>query len=559
MEYLIAGTSIGNYVIQGKLGEGGMGTVYQGVDSHLDRPVAIKVLHPALARDPSVAERFRAEARAQANLNHHNVATLYSFVAENDNAMMVMEYIDGETFQQIIKSRGPMPTAEALSLFKQALAGIGAAHRMGIIHRDIKPSNLMLNQFGVVKVMDFGIAKVTGNQGLTRTGFQLGTLYYMSPEQIKGEPLDTRSDIYALGITLYQMLTARLPFESDSEFQILTDHVNTPPPPPRQFRSDIPDRVQNVILKALEKKPADRFATVEEFATALDAVEQDSPQVPLNVSASIAPLASSTLAHPAGEAPVAAPPIPSKNNLPRLLIAASAVILIGIIAAGILLVRSNKQPMTAATKTAQPDIASVQQPQPKPTSGSQPTAAAGSLAPAVVPKPEKVEFLIPAGSTIAVQLLKGIDANSEASAQMLAARVTAPLTIGGRTVIPVGAFARVEAVNSGKEGILHRSSHVVLTLRDVRIAEHTYPLAIQKEVLLAADAVKGNKFFGKIESVVGGVAHPKKSPADADVPVNTPETIPSLGPGTRLHFTVPKPLSIGVFQPPQQAVSGSDK
>jgi serine/threonine protein kinase len=170
------GTEIGSYRILEQIGQGGMGVVYKAVDTGLDRFVAMKVLNPDLSRNPELVSRFRAEAKAQANLNHTNLATLYAFLVQDGTAVMVMEYVDGETFAQMIRRRGPIPEQEAVPLFRQALLGIGYAHRAGILHRDIKPSNLMLNKNGLVKVMDFGIAKVMGVQGMTRTGTQLGTL-----------------------------------------------------------------------------------------------------------------------------------------------------------------------------------------------------------------------------------------------------------------------------------------------------------------------------------------------------------------------------------------------
>ncbi|MBV9759176.1 MAG: protein kinase [Acidobacteriaceae bacterium] len=265
------GATIDGYLIQEKLGEGGMGTVYRALEVNLERLVAIKVLNADLAHDASIAERFRAEARAQANLNHANIATLYNFLISQNSAMMVMEYVDGESFQQMVDRRGPIPAQEIIPLFRQALLGLGAAHRQGIVHRDIKPSNIMLNKAGIVKVMDFGIAKALGaNRGLTRTGIQVGTVFYMSPEQVKGERVDIRSDIYALGVTLYEMLTAHVPFSANSDFQVLTDHVNTAPPLPTRFYPYIPKGIENIVLKALEKHPDDRFQTVEEFGAALE-------------------------------------------------------------------------------------------------------------------------------------------------------------------------------------------------------------------------------------------------------------------------------------------------
>ncbi len=264
------GTQVGSYRITQKLGEGGMGVVYKAVDVDLDREVAMKVLSSDLLKNPDLVARFRAEAKAQANLNHTNLATLYAFMLHEGTAYMVMEFIDGQTFDQMIRGRGPIPEREAIPMFKQALLGVGYAHRAGIIHRDIKTTNLMLNRNGIVKVMDFGISKVMGTRGLTRTGTQMGTVAYMSPEQVRNQQVDIRSDIYELGVTLYEMLTGHLPFESDSDFQVMHDHVNTPPPLPTKYFPYLSKGVEGVVLKSLEKNPDNRFQTVEEFGAALE-------------------------------------------------------------------------------------------------------------------------------------------------------------------------------------------------------------------------------------------------------------------------------------------------
>ena len=264
------GTQIGSYKIVEKIGEGGMGVVYKGVDVTLDRAVAVKVLSSELIGNPQLVERFRAEAKAQANLNHTNIATLYSFIQQGDTCVIVMELLEGETVDQMIRRRGLIPAEEAVPIFRQALLGIGFAHRMGIVHRDIKPSNIMVTKSGIVKVMDFGIAKVLGGQRLTRTGTRMGTVAYMSPEQIRNLPVDIRSDIYSLGATLYEMFTAHLPFESESDFQVMSDHVNTPPTPPTRYYPYIAPGFEQCVLKALAKNPDDRFQTVEEFGAGLE-------------------------------------------------------------------------------------------------------------------------------------------------------------------------------------------------------------------------------------------------------------------------------------------------
>ncbi len=264
------GTQIANYRIEEKLGEGGMGVVYKAVDVNLDRTVAIKFLSSELNRDPGLIERFQSEAKAQANLNHTNIATLYNFINVDGNWLIAMEYVDGINLEETILRNGVMQHHDAVPLFKQALLGIGFAHRFGIIHRDIKPANIMINRHGIVKVMDFGIAKVMSGRRLTRTGVAVGTVAYMSPEQIKNQGVDIRSDIYSLGVTLYQMLTGHVPFESESDFQVQYDHVNTPPPPLSLYYPYIPPGIEAAVLKSMEKDPAARFRTVEEFGAALE-------------------------------------------------------------------------------------------------------------------------------------------------------------------------------------------------------------------------------------------------------------------------------------------------
>lgn len=270
----MVGRQIAHYRIEAQLGEGGMGVVYRAVDLTLDRPVAVKMLAADLARNASLQERFQAEAKAQAHLNHTNIATLYSFVQVEDTSFIVMEYVDGETFEAMVR-RGPIPPEKAIPLFRQALAGLGFAHRMGIIHRDIKPGNLMVNRHGIVKVLDFGLAKVLGAQRMTRSGVRVGSVFYMSPEQVRNEPLDARSDVYSLGVTLYEMFSGQVPFSGDSDYQVMFDHVNLAPPSLRPHYPHISPGVEMVVLKALEKDPGRRFQNVEEFGAALDRAEAE--------------------------------------------------------------------------------------------------------------------------------------------------------------------------------------------------------------------------------------------------------------------------------------------
>jgi len=273
------GAEIGTYKILEKIGQGGMGVVYRGVDTGLDRPVAIKVLNPDLAHDPELVQRFQSEARAQANLNHPNIATLYAFLQFQGQCLIVMEFLQGETFEQLLLDRGKIPWKGAVSLTRQSLQGLGFAHDKGIVHRDIKPGNLMLTSGGIVKVMDFGIAKALANTVHTGTGVRIGTARYMSPEQIRGQQVDARSDIYSLGITLYQLLTGDIPFHADSDFDLMSAHVNTPPPVFTNQHKDIPKGIEACVMKTLAKDPSGRFQSAEEFGSALEMAAASSAEV----------------------------------------------------------------------------------------------------------------------------------------------------------------------------------------------------------------------------------------------------------------------------------------
>lgn len=263
------GSRLGNYRITEKIDSGGMGEVFKGVDLMLEREVAIKMLRPELACQPQVVERFRQEAMTLARLNHPHIATLYSFLRDGDDYFMVMEYVAGLTVAEIIRRQGAMPLSAAILLILQALDGLGHAHSLGIIHRDIKTSNLMVSTAGALKLMDFGIARVLGSARLTREGRLIGTLEYMSPEQIRGQETDARSDLYSLGILLYEILSGRVPFQSGSDYELMRSQVEVAPPPPRQFAPHIPESVERIILRALAKEPEDRFQSAAEFREAI--------------------------------------------------------------------------------------------------------------------------------------------------------------------------------------------------------------------------------------------------------------------------------------------------
>ena len=299
----MTGRIVGNYKILEKLGEGGMGTVFKGVDVMVEREVAIKVLRPEIARQPEVVERFRSEAVTLARLNHPGIATLFSFFRQGDEFFMVMEFVPGRTLDGLLRDFGPMPVEQAAPVFAKILAGIEHAHQLGILHRDIKPANVMLTTAGAVKVTDFGIARILGTARMTRQGNIVGTLEYIAPERIKGEDHDARSDIYSLGAMLYEMLSGHIPFERENEYAMMQAHLMEPPPPLNRFGLNIPPEIEAVALRALAKRQEERFPTAADFAVALAAawtqVQARLARAPKDTRAAAAP-APPKLARPGG-------------------------------------------------------------------------------------------------------------------------------------------------------------------------------------------------------------------------------------------------------------------
>ena len=264
------GQTLGTYRLIEKLGEGGMGEVYRALDEMLDRDVALKMLKPELARRQGTVDRFRAEAITLAKLDHPGIARIHGCSRHDDRWFIVMEFVRGETLLGRLSRAGRLPWTEAAPIVCQLLDALEYAHRRGVIHRDMKPANVLMGVEGAVKVTDFGIARVLGTERATRTGHIVGTLEYMSPEQVRGEEVDGRADLYAVGILLYELLTGRVPFRGGAEYEVMMQHLQAPVPSVRPLAPDAPAWFDEILQRALAKALPDRFPSAAAFQLAIE-------------------------------------------------------------------------------------------------------------------------------------------------------------------------------------------------------------------------------------------------------------------------------------------------
>jgi serine/threonine protein kinase len=261
---VMIGTTIGKYRIVGQIGRGGAGIVYKAIDGTLHREVAIKTLNPDLANS-EVMKRFRAEATILAKLNHPHIATIYELLRSDADLLMVMEFVRGETLDKVVDRLGALPPESAAYLIDRILSALEHAHRAGIVHRDMKPANVMVTEGGGVKIMDFGIARVRGAEQVTVDGRLMGTPAYMPPEQVLGNEVDGRADLYSVGVVFYRLLTAALPFKADTALAMMQQQILEPPAPMHAHRPGLPAWCEAIVQRALAKAPEERFQTAEEF------------------------------------------------------------------------------------------------------------------------------------------------------------------------------------------------------------------------------------------------------------------------------------------------------
>ena len=308
------GENVGPYRIIEQLGQGGMATVFKAYHPNLDRYVAIKVLHPAFKQDPQFTERFQREARVVAKLDHPNIVPVFDYADHNGQSYIVMKFIEGETLKGVLDRQWPTKK-HILGIVQSVGSALSYAHSQGVLHRDVKPSNILLAEASNVYLADFGLARMAEAGESTLSGDQLlGTPHYISPEQARGEKdLDAGTDIYSFGIVLYQLAVGRVPYNSDTPFSIIHDHIYTPLPMPRSINTKIPEDLELVLLKALAKDRNDRFSSVQELVDAFDSAARGlSPwdEDEVGSAVPIAKAASEPIAVPAGEIAAASAPVP---------------------------------------------------------------------------------------------------------------------------------------------------------------------------------------------------------------------------------------------------------
>ena len=272
----MTGETIGKYTIVERIGRGGVGTVYRARDRQLGHDVAIKVLNTATV-DSVQIRRFEKEALALARLAHPGIAAMLDLVEHQDERLMVMELVRGETLDHLVRRQGPLPPVRAAALLVQALSALADAHREGVIHRDLKPANLMLTEAGPLKILDFGVALVVGTDPLTDAGLLVGTPAYMAPEQVTGAPVDARTDVYSMGLVFYFLVTGKLPFAGKTPALMAQARVDVDPAPAVTHIRGLPSWVDRILAKALAREPTRRFQSAAEFREALEAGIRESP------------------------------------------------------------------------------------------------------------------------------------------------------------------------------------------------------------------------------------------------------------------------------------------
>ena len=446
----VTGKQMGEYQILSELGRGGMGQVWKVRNLVTDRVEAMKVLLPDLAGRQDLAARFQREIKLMASLDHPNVASLRTAFTADNQLVMVMEYVEGTNLADLLR-HGPISVADAVNYIAQGLSALSYAHQQHVIHRDIKPSNMMLTPQGVVKLMDFGIARAGEERSLTMTGTRLGSLSYMSPEQVKGESTDARSDLYSMGVSLYELVTGKQPFQAASDYAIMAAHVKETPKPPTDLQPGLPPALNEIILKAIAKDPAQRFQTADDFRSALNSVavsalapvtSDHDRTTTLVIPAKVfpAPPVPTPVAQVASPVPAKATPVASPVPMPPaarpgghrgLYMTLGALIVLAVlVVAGIYLPRGNKTQAGAASSPGPSAVQTSQPPAPPDTPSPDATQSPAMQPPPALsgtslPAEHKVEKPPQASNAVDLAAQNAAVAAAEAAAKEAAAAAAA--------------------------------------------------------------------------------------------------------------------------------------
>jgi serine/threonine-protein kinase len=384
---------IGDYEIVRELGHGGMGRVFLARNVLSDRLEAMKVILPDLAGRSEFVARFMREIKTLASLDHPNIAALRTAFTAGDQFVMTMEYVEGVSLADVLQ-RGRLPIADALNYTQQVLSALSYAHARHVIHRDIKPGNMMLTPLGLVKLMDFGLARSVDEVGLTVTGATLGSLDYASPEQVQSLATDERSDLYSVGVSLYQMVTGQRMFSATSSFSIMQAQVKETPRQPIEIVSTMPKALNDLIMKSIAKNPAERFQTADEFRQALAQIAEANPQLaavgsPASATVSVPAFATPP---PAGDPGFVPTPIKPRSRINRSLLLIVGVVLVAALVAGDAVYKSHQQRLSD-----QPSAGAASSPTPAPAASS--PAAEPVATPPATPTPPASDAAQPAPAT----------------------------------------------------------------------------------------------------------------------------------------------------------------
>ena len=556
---------IGDYQILNELGSGGMGRVYRVHNVITDRIEAMKVLLPDLAGRQELAARFQREIKVLASLNHPNIAQLRTALVVDNQLVMIMEYVEGTTLADRLET-GPIPVPDAVNYIDQVLNALSYAHQQHVIHRDIKPVNMMLTPQGVIKLMDFGIARSGDERSLTMTGTTLGSLNYMSPEQVKGEATDARSDLYSVGVSLYELVTGRRPFQAESDYSIMTAHVKHTPKAPIELQPGLPAALNEIILIGIAKHPAQRFQTADAFRNALSSVHggatvavvtpalASDPDATAPLMAVTAPRPASAVVVPVGMAAstpsVPLPPPQGSSHRGLYMTLGALVVLAVLVVAGIYMPRSSKteaknseaisspRPSSDSSKTGDLDSESAapahstgspdsgSQAMPQPPAVASPAIALNSIQTQVpLASSRSVEDAPPAGAAKAPGHASKLAAkNNAASAKMPAMpgmpqdaeTASAPLPGNGAADLDeveheVDLLSnRADAVNSGLDRLQQQQSSAGYGLRGDMVAKQASMknnLSKAQDAIEHGDSARAKKYANLAQSEVEALEH----------------------------------------------------